>query len=197
MNRRSTRRKLLGIGGASAVTFAAGCFVFDGESADDRGDDDNARDEGHSHDEKDDHDPDLRINGQYLSSAFPVELVEPEFEDPSEFGGDARIVYVHWHGGDLSHWHQSPLELTAGETRVGRTRFLLEGPEELPIGPNEPFRQVIRPADGTPDELVEIEIDADRAEFTATDAGEGELVFELWADDERRWRSPPLPVEIA
>ena len=190
MNGRSTRRTLLEIGGTSAIALAAGCFALDGESADDHGNDD------HAHDEDDDRDPHLRIDDRYLSSAFPIELVDPEFEEPSEFGGDARIVYVHWHGDDHSHWHQSPLELTAGETRVGRTRFLLEGPEELSIGPNETFRQEVRPADGTPDELVAIAIDADNVEFTATDAGEGELLFELWADDERRWRSPPLPVEI-
>lgn len=177
------------------MTLAAGCSAFDDGSADETRDDGHVRDAEHS-DNEGNRDPDLRIGDRYLSSAFPLELVEPEFDETAEFGGDSRIVYVHWHGTDISHWHQSPLELTAGETRVGRTRFLLEGPTELSIGPNESFSQTVRAVDGTADGLVTIETDADHVDLTATDTGEVELVFELWAGDDRRWVSPPLPVEI-
>lgn len=206
-----TRRKLFATGGAAATALAAGCLgLGDDPAANDHDhtheddhahEDDHTHDDGHTHDDEDanddDRDPDLRIDDRYLSSAFPIEFVEPDFEDSTGFASDARLVYIHWHGRDNSHWHQSPLELAVGETRAGRTRFLLEGAEELPLGPAETFTQAMQSAEGTPDDFVSTEISADRVEITGADAGEGELVFEVWAGEERRWVSPPLPVEIA
>lgn len=190
-----TRRGLLRTGGAIAVPLVAGCSQNNGSPS---GEDDPEADDS----EADNFDPALRINDQYLSPAFPIEFVEPEFEPQTGFGGDARIVYVHWHGFEDSHWHQAPLELTAGETLVGRTRFLLENNEELPLGDGETFSQVVEATPDTPEGLLTIEIDGDRLELTGErsneggTSNEGELEFQLWADEDLRWRSPLLPVEI-
>lgn len=89
---RTTRRRLLKTGVAiPTVLSIAGC------SGDDEPDSPDADETA------DDPDPELRINGRFLSSAFPIEFVEPDFEETTGFGGDARIVYIHWHGRELSH----------------------------------------------------------------------------------------------
>lgn len=176
-----TRRTLLSAAVAGTTGVVAGCLGADDEPAEEP---------------PDDPDPGLRINGRFLSSAFPIEFVDPAFEASTGFAGDARIAYVHWHGEDSSHWHQSPLELAAGGTRTGRTRFLLDGADAISLGPGETFSQSVAPADGASEELLTVTVEGDRVEITAVDTGEAALSFELWADGERRWIAPPLPVEI-
>lgn len=184
MHTRLTRRSLLATGTAGLVGATAGCSGSGGES-------DDAPDDG------DEPDPDLRVDDRFLSPAFPIEFVEPDFEESTGFAGDARIAYVHWHGADSSHWHQSPLELVAGEPRVGRTRFLIEGADAIPLGPDESFSQSVGPTEETPLGLLTATVDGDRVELTASEPGDGALSFELRADGQRRWKSPPLPVEIS
>lgn len=182
-----TRRETLRLGTAvAAVVAVAGCLDSEAEGPDDG---EAAADEG---------DPALEINGRFLSSAFPIEFVETDFEAMTGFAGDARLAYVHWHGEDDSHWHQAPLEIAAGGTRSGRTRFLEEGAEEIPIGPGETFTQDVYPTEETAEGVLATEVDGGTVEITAEgeSASEGELVFELLADGEIRWRSPPIPVEI-
>lgn len=179
-----TRRKLLGTIGVAAP-LAAGCSAPDGAGT--RTDGDGAG--------TDTPDPDLRVGDRYLSSAFPIEFVEPDFGELTGFAGDARIAYVHWHGADSSHWHQSPLELAVGERRAGRTRFLLEGAEAIALGPGERFSQAVRLADGG-DTPVRTSVDGARVELSAEAPGEAELLFDLRDDGESVWVSPPLPVEI-
>ena len=179
-----TRRSLLAAGAAGLVGATAGCSDS-GDEPDDPPDD------------GDEPDPDLRVNGRFLSSAFPIEFVEPDFEETTGFAGDARIAYVHWHGADSSHWHQSPLELVAGEPRAGRTRFLIEGADAVSLGPDEPFSQSVGSTGDTPPGLLTTTADGDRVEVVASEPGEGALSFELRAGGERRWRSPPLPVEVS
>ncbi len=186
---RTTRRGLLRTGSAVAAAVSiAGCLETpkrnqpaDGPTAES---------------ETDERDPELEVNGRFLSSAFPIELVEPDFETTSGFAGDARIAYVHWHGGEHSHWHQSPLEIEVGETRSGRTRFLEEGAEEISISPEETFSQDVYPAEGESDDHVTATVDGAFVDIEADTSGECEIVFELLAGGERRWRSPPLPVEV-
>lgn len=181
-----TRRRLLRTGSAVAATVPiSGCLgAPEADTPDDQDGDDTERD------------PDLKINGRFLSSAFPIELVEPDFEQTTGFGGDARLTYIHWHGEDLSHWHQSPLELTVGETLSARTRFLAEGAEEIPLGAGEAYSQAVRATDETPVDLLSTTVNDGIVDIEAKNSGGGELVFELRADEERRWESPPLPVEI-
>jgi len=204
MSPRYSRRALVSLAGAG-VAAAAGCLGVGGSSGD--GTDHDHEGEGdhdHGTDEAEETpDPELRIgDGRYLSSAFPIEFVAPDFETTEGFareteaGREARITYVHWHGRDISHWHEGPLSIDAGGSRTGRTRFLAEGATELPLGPDERFSQAVRAADGTPSEFVDATVEADVVELSADAAGEGEIV-ELRADDERRWVSPPLPVEVA
>ena len=88
------------------------------------------------------------------------------------------------------------LRLAAGGTRTGRTRFLLDGADAISLGPGETFSQSVAPADGASEELLTVTVEGDRVEITAVDTGEAALSFELWADGERRWIAPPLPVEI-
>jgi hypothetical protein len=210
MSPRYSRRTLLSLAGAG-VAAAAGCLGLggSGDPGADGHDHDHEGEGDHTHDHGTDEaeetpDPELRIaEGRYLSSAFPIEFVAPDFEATEGFareteaGREARITYVHWHGRDISHWHQGPLSIDAGGSRTGRTRFLAEGAAELPLGPDERFSQTVRAADGTPSEFVDATVEADIVELSADAAGEGEILFELWADDERRWISPPLPVEVA
>jgi len=176
-----TRRTLLSAAVTGTTGVVAGCLGFDDEPTEEP---------------PDDPDPGLRINGRFLSSAFPIEFVEPDFEESTGFAGDARIAYVHWHGEDLSHWHQSPLELAAGGTRTGRTRFLIDGADAIPLGSEETFSQSVSPADEASEELLTVAVEDDRVEISAADSGEAALSFELWAGGERRWVAPPLPVEI-
>lgn len=144
----------------------------------------------------DEPDPNLRVGDRYLSSAFPIEFVEPEFGARTGFAREARITYIHWHGPDDSHWHQSPLEIATDATRAGRTRFLLEGAEEIPLGPDSRYSQRVEPTDGTPDGLLTVAVDGGRVEITGEESGIGSLRFELRSDGETLWESPSLPVEI-
>ena len=185
MNTPPTRRELLGTAGVAAVSFVAGCSGTGDAGAETDGDDTGT----------DTPDPDLRIGDRYLSSACPIEFVDPSFEERTGFADDARIAYVHWHGVDVSHWHQSPLELAVGERQAGRTRFLLEGANAIPLGSDERFSQAVRPVGGE-DTLVRTTVDGARVDILAEAAGDVELLFELRADSELRWESPPLPVEI-
>lgn len=183
---RTTRRQLLRTAGiVSAAVSTSGCLQVRETDA--------SEPESETTDERD---PDLRINGRYLSSAFPIELVDPDFEVSSGFGGDARLTYVHWHGADISHWHQSPLEIAAGGTLSGRTRFLEEGATGVPLGGESAYFQKIKPTTETPDGLVSISVDGAFVDIEATDGGEGSVVFELWTDEGRQWRAPPLPIDI-
>jgi hypothetical protein len=180
-----TRRELLGTAGVADASLVAGCSgARDAPTG--TGSDDTATDTP---------DADLRIDERYLSSAFPIEFVDLGFDDRTGFAGDARIAYVHWHGADVSHWHQSPLELAAGEQRAGRTRFLFEGADAVPLGPDGRFSQAVRPAagEGAP---VRTAVDGARVDVFAQAAGQAELLFELRIDGESGWVSPPLPVEI-
>jgi hypothetical protein len=172
-----TRRKMLATGGIALV---AGCISSEEEE------------ETPENDDREERDPDLRIGERFLSSAFPIELVEPDFEPRTGFADDARITYVHWHGKENSHWHQSPLSLSVGETRAGRTRFLVEGAEEISLGPEEAFSQTVVPAD----DPVTVAVDAGQVTFSGATPGETEVRFELRAEGELRWESPPLPVEV-
>ena len=180
-----TRRKLLATAGVAAVSLAAGCSGA-GDAPTGTDSDDTATDTP---------DPDLRVDDRYLSSAFPIEFVAPDFEERTGFADDARIAYVHWHGADVSHWHQSPIELAVDERQAGRTRFLLEGADAVPLGPDERFSQVVRPAAGE-DAPVRTTVDGARVDVLAEAVGEVELLFELRVDGESGWISPPLPVEI-
>lgn len=186
-----TRREALLLGSTVAASVAIGGCLGGGDPDGTEGTD--------GHDEQPaESDPELEINGGFLSSAFPIEFVEPDFEAVTGFAGDARIAYVHWHGDGHSHWHQAPLEIDAGETRSGRTRFLEESAEEIPLGPDETFTQSVSPGEKTPDDLLTTAVDGGIVEIAAEgeSGSEGELVFELLADEGTRWRSPPLPVEI-
>jgi hypothetical protein len=182
-----TRRHLLGVGGTAAAALAAGCSGLGGGSAD--------AGTGEGTDEPDP-DPNLRVGDRYLSSAFPIEFVEPDFETRTGVARGARLTYIHWHGPEDSHWHQSPLEIATGETRAGRTRFLLDGAEEIPLGPDSEFSQRVEPTDGTPDGLLTVAVDGGRVEIAGNETGTGELRFELLSGGDSLWGSPPLPVEI-
>lgn len=186
---RTTRRRLLRAGSALAgVGSIAGCLEAPGTG--------HSRDDQADETESDAHDPELEINGRVLSSAFPIELVEPKFEATSGFGGDARIAYVHWHGREHSHWHRSPLEIAVGETRSGRTRFLEDGAEEISIDADATFSQDVYPTEAESDGRVTTTVDGAFVDIEADSSGDCELVFELLVEGESRWRSPPLTVEV-
>lgn len=186
-----TRRRLLKIGATGALGLAAsvaGCFGS-GEA--------NAPEDGTDEDPEPP-DPDLAIDDdRYLSSAFPIEFVDTDFEERTGFADDARLAYVHWHGTEKSHWHQSPLEVDAGGTRSGRTRFLVAGANAMPLGPGETFQQTVRTTADTPSGLIETSVEGAVVSIEGASAGEARLVFELRAGEELRWSSPAMPIEVS
>ena len=181
-----TRRRLVRtVGIVSAALSASGCLDVRETEPSESGSE-----------ATDERDPDLEIDGRYLSSAFPIELVEPDFEASSGFGGDARLTYVHWHGAEISHWHQSPLEMAAGEELSGRTRFLEEGATEVPLDDGSAYFQKVDQTAETPDGVVSVSVDGGNVDIEAAGDGEAAIAFELWTDEGRQWRSPPLPIEV-
>jgi hypothetical protein len=189
-----TRRRLLKIGASGALALGiaastAGCF---GAS------EANAPEDGADEEESEPPDPALEIDDdRYLSSAFPIEFVDPDFEERTGFADDARLAYVHWHGTEKSHWHQSPLEVGVGETRSGRTRFLVTGADAVPLGSGETFRQTVRTTADAPSGLIETGVEGPVVSLEGASAGETRLVFELRAGEELRWSSPAMPIEVS
>ena len=178
------RRRFLGGVLGLGATLVAGCLGDDGDDQDSEPDSEP--------------DPDLVVNGRALSSAFPVELVEP---DATDFDGQANLEVVaaqlHWHGGDdLSHWHFSPLEVPESERRTVRIRFVDENYETLPIGAGEPFHATVELVEESPDGFIEFDLDEDMLELDGQAVGSGQLRFELWHDDEPVWEAPPLDTEV-
>ena len=179
----SDRRRFLGGLFGLGATLVAGCLEDDGADQESEADSEP--------------DPDLVVNGRALSSAFPLELVEP---DATDFDGQANlevvVAHVHWHGDDdLTHWHFTPLEVPEGERRAVRIRFVDENHETLPIGAGEPFHVEVELVEG-PGEFIGFDLDENVLELEGQAVGSGQLRFELWHDDEPVWEVPPLDTEV-
>lgn len=143
-------------------------------------------------------DPALDVNGRRLSSAFPIELVEPDTDEiDGHASGDDRIASVHWHGDDgHSHWHFGPLEIPHEATREVRVRFPDDSSGEIRVGADEPYGMNVILADEPPEGFLDFEQDDALIDFYGENLGEGGLVVELLREDEVVWESPRLPVEV-
>ena len=177
------RRFLGGLFGLGAA-LVAGCL---GDNGDD-----------HESEAESEPDPELVVNGHVLSSAFPVELVEP---DATDFDGQANleevVAHLHWHGDeDLTHWHFTPLEVPEGERRTVRIRFVDENHETLPIGADEPFHAAVELVEESPEGFLEFDLDEEMLELEGNAVGSGQLQFELRHDDESVWEAPPVDTEV-
>lgn len=176
-----TRRRfgggLLALGGAAV----AGCLGDGGDQGD--GSTDTV-------------DPALRLDGTVLSSAHPVELVEPGAEVENHATGDDMIANLHWHGDETTHWHRAPLEVPRGDARTVWVRFVDADYETVPVGAGEPYEIDTTLTDASPEGFLEFEQDGDLAEFSGESTGRGELVFALVRDGEVAWEAPAIEVTV-
>lgn len=163
----------------------AGCL--DGGPGDEGPQDTDGGSNGDSDRSLDDVDPALRVNDRALSSAFPVELLDPDTGDV--------VANVHWHG-EYSHWHFAPLEVPYDERRSLQVRVVDHDRDEIPLGEDQAYRVTVHRTEQTPEDLLEIEVDGETLEVYGTTRGEGKLLVRLWYDDEDVWLSPPLPTNV-
>jgi len=174
-NGASSRRRLLrGIVGGGVLL--AGCTG-----------DEEASELGPETDENETVDPRLQLEEVTLSSAFVIELVDPDSGD--------QLTTVHWHG-EYSHWHFVPLEVPHESTRTVEVVFNDRDLNKVPLGPNETYQVAVKRTAETPADLFETEIDGSLVDIRATSRGEGKLVFQLQNNGEGVWTSPALSVEI-
>ena len=182
---RPDRRQFVGGLVGFGITFAAGCLGGGSGGTDDEDDSESEPD------------PELVVRDRVLSSAFPVELLEPGVnvaDMESQANLEDVVVHLHWHG-DWSHWHFAPLEIPEGERRTARVRFVDENYETLPIGAGEPFHVEVELVEG-PGEFIEFDLDEDMLELEGQAVGSGQLRFELCHDDEPVWEALPLDTEV-
>lgn len=170
----SRRRMLQGVVGGGVLL--AGCTGGEEES-----------DLGPEAGENETVDPRLQLEDVTLSSAFIIELVDPDSGD--------QLTTVHWHGG-YSHWHFGPLEVPLESVRTVEVVFNDRDLNKVPLGPNETYQVAVKRTAETPADLFEIEIDGSLVDIHATSREEGKLVFQLENDGEGVWTSPALPVEV-
>lgn len=170
-NERSRRQFLAGVTAGSLAL--AGCLGGD--------------DAEESEEVPDDTDPGLVLNGTVLNSAFPVQLVNPDTNE--------RLTDVHYHP-DFRHWHAMPLSIPYDEPLTVTVRVEDTNRERVPLGENGEVAVAIEPADDTPNQLVDIEIEGDRVELHGNDVGDGAFEFRLVKGDEVAWEAPPLLISV-
>lgn len=170
------RRFLAGVGTAGAL---AGCLGRGGRGGD--GTDDEEPDEQDIEEER-------RLNGEVLRSAFPMQLYEGD--------SDERVAEIHYHT-EFSHWHFMPFEIPLDGYRPVEVRVYNADDEVIPLGPDEQFQLEITRTEGTPADLLELEItQGSLVNFHGESAGEGEILFHLVDGDETVWTTPPLTVRV-
>jgi len=130
----------------------------------------------------------LRLDGEALSSTFPVGLRESETDD--------LLTRVHYHT-EYSHWHRQPLELDRGRWRTVAVVFQNRQLDPLPVGDDERYQITLARSERTPENLVEYQITDDRVEMRGTASGSGELFVRLLADERVQWTAPPLPIRVS
>jgi len=169
------RQYLLGLSGVGTVALA-GCSSGNGG-----GDDETA-----SEPDEDVYDG-LRIDGEVMSPAFPLEFYER--------GTENRVAQIHWHG-DGGEWHQAPLEIPLGSREQYDIWILDPDLAQIPSGEGTKFQFEIEPTEETPEGLFSVETSDGVATFEGLETGEGELIVYIVSDGERIWRSPPLLFEV-
>jgi hypothetical protein len=169
------RRQLLE-GVASGSLLLAGCV----------GDNDRSESEPEQEDNET-VDPRLQLEEVTLSSAFVIELVDPDSGE--------QLTTVHWHG-KYSHWHFGPLEITYETVRTVEVVFNDRDLNKVPLGSDETYQVGVQRSAETPADLFEIGIDGSLVDIHAPSRGEGELVFHLRNGNKSVWTSPALPVVV-
>lgn len=168
-----SRRRLLG-GIVAGGSLLAGCTGSDDRS-----------ELGPKREDEEAVDPRLRLEEVTLSSAFVIELVDPDSGE--------QLTTVHWHG-EYSHWHFGPLEVPRETGRTVEVVFNDRDLNKVPLGPNETYQVAVKRTAETAADLFEIAIDGSIVDIHAASEGEGELVFQLQNGGESAWTSPALPV---
>ncbi len=170
-NRRSRRQFLAGV--AVGTLALAGCLS---------GDDDDESD-----DVPDDIDPNLVLNGVVLNSAFPLQLINPDTNE--------RLADVHYHP-EFRHWHAMPLSIPYDEAFGLEVRVEDTNRDPISLGEDGELQVEVEPSDGTPNRLVDIEINGEHIELYGNDVGDGNFDFRLLKDGDVAWEAPPLQISV-
>ncbi|WP_267162501.1 hypothetical protein [Halovenus salina] len=174
MNEQSRRAFLAGIGGAGTVA-VAGCIGGGGDGSDEEPTETPEVEEAR------------QLGGETLRSYFPVKLFEPDT--------DNRVAEVHYHT-DFSHWHFVAFEVPLDGYRAVEARVYNDDDEVIPLGEDEQFHLEITRTEGTPADMLEVEVLGSTLNFHGTNADKGELLFHLSNGDERVWTTPPLTTVV-
>lgn len=168
-----TRRQIITAGGVAIAAGLAGCLGSDSNQTD--GAETTTAEPPES----------LRVGDRALSSAFPVELVDPgaDLTDiESHVTGAALVAHVQYHdpreGG--SHWHFDPLMVPLGETRRLRARFVYSDYSAVPLGSDSRYQlRVTTPSDANTG-ILSVTVEEDIVSLTGDTEGTTERIFELW-----------------
>jgi hypothetical protein len=132
-------------------------------------------------------DPRLQLEEVTLSSAFVIELIDPDSGD--------QLTTVHWHG-EHSHWHFAPLEVPFEAARTVEVVFNDRDLSKVPLGANETYQVGVKRTAETPADLFGIGIDGSFVDIRGNSRDEGKLLFQLENDGEAVWNSPALSVVV-
>jgi hypothetical protein len=176
--RRPTRRRVLvATGGVAAL---AGCLG--GGGTDDDGADDNGGEPAEEVDEE------LRLGGGLvLNTAFPVRLADPDTEEV--------VADVHYHP-EFSHWHRMPLSVPLEQQVRYRVVVTDSESQEIPLGPDGELSIEMEPADDTPGDILDYEVEGPIIDMFGTRPGVGEYVFSLVRNGEQVWQGSLLTVRV-
>lgn len=177
---RHTRRAVLA-GVSAGVAALAGCTGSGGDDGDDSGGSD-------GDDSPEEVDEELRLgNGVVLNTAFPVRLADPDTEEV--------VADVHYHP-EFSHWHQMPLSIPREQWVRYEVLVVDREGQEVPLGPDGPLAVEMEPAEDTPRDILDFEIDGPRIDLYGRQPGTGDFVFALETDGDRVWEGSLLAIRV-
>jgi len=177
---RVSRRAVLGTS-VLAVTGLAGCLGGgDGGNGEENGNGENLSDVP----------ADLRLDGVALSSAFPVELFDPDTGE--------KISDIHYHeNDDFQHWHQAPVEIPAGQQTPIAVRANSHDGSAVPLGEDGKLQVELEATDDTSGGFLDIDVNDNIVSLRGTDPGRGAYHVHLIRNGERAWTAPdPLAIRV-
>ena len=180
----TNRRQLLAALGGGVSLGLAGC-VGGGDDTGAENGDANGNGENLS-----DVPEDLRLDGVALSSAFPVELFDPETEE--------KLSDIHYHSNDdFQHWHQAPLEIPAGEQTRMAVRANSHDGGTVPLGEDGKLQVELEATEDTSGGFLDIEVNGNIISLRGDTPGRGAYLVHLIRNGERAWTAPdPLAIRV-
>lgn len=175
---RPTRRQLLA-GVTAGVGTLAGCLGGDGDNTTDDGGDNNSQELVNE---------ELRLGGDIvLNTAFPVRLADPDTEEV--------VANVHYHP-EFNHWHRMPLSIPLEEQVRYRVLVVDSNEQEVPLGSDGPLTVDLEPAENTPRDIVDFEVEGPSVDLYGRRPGTGDFVFALANSGDRVWQGSLLSIRV-